>query len=217
MDHNEVGRIWDENAEVWTRLSRMGCDTFRDQVNTPAFLAMLPDVSERRGLDVGCGEGHNTRLVARRGAKMTAVDVSSVFVTHAHQKEKEEPLGIDYQIASGVELPFPVRGFDFVMATMSFMDIPEHERLVREAYRVLRPGGFLQFSISHPCFVTPRWRWICDETGRRVAMECGDYFRELNGEIAEWMFGAAPPEFKEKLPNFRIPQFTRTLSSWLTC
>jgi hypothetical protein len=51
--------------------------------------------------------------------------------------------------------------------------------------------------------------------GQRVAVECGDYFRNLNGEIDEWIFGAAPTELKENLKPFRIPRFTRTLSEWL--
>ena len=215
LDHKEVGRIWDANAEAWTTLARMGYDVYRDYVNTPAFLAMLPDVSGLRGLDIGCGEGHNTRLVARRGARMTAIDVSQTFIRHAREKEAEETLGIDYRAASAVELPFPDRSFDFAMATMSFMDIPEHEKVVSEAHRVLKPGGFLQFSISHPCFMTPRLKSVRDETGTKVAYECGDYFRALRGEVEEWIFSSAPPELKAKLPKFRVPRFTRTLSSWI--
>lgn len=213
MDHMEVGRMWDENADVWTGLSRAGHDVFRDLVNTPAFLAMLPDISGLSGLDIGCGEGHNTRLLARRGAKMAALDISKTFVRHAHQAEKGEPLGIRYVHASAVDPPFPDRTFDFATAFMSLMDAPEHERLVREAYRILRPGGFLQFSIIHPCFQTPRWKWVCDEEGRRVAIECGDYFDPPDNEIEEWMFSDAPPEMQHK--KFRIPVFRRTLSSWM--
>ena len=215
MDHTEVGRIWDRNAEAWTELARMGYDVYRDYVNTPAFLAMLPNVSGLSGLDIGCGEGHNTRLVSRRGAKMTALDISPTFIRHAREKEAAEPLGIGYHIASAVELPFRDASFDFVMATMSFMDIPEHEKVTREAYRVLKPGGFLQFSITHPCFMTPRLKSVRDETGKKVAYECGDYFRALNGEVEEWIFSSAPPELKAKHPKFRVPRFTRPLSSWM--
>jgi SAM-dependent methyltransferase len=193
----------------------MGCDVYRDLVNTPAFFAMLPSVSGLKGLDIGCGEGHNTRLAARRGARMTAIDVSKTFIRHAREAEGAEPLGIDYQVASAVELPFPDAAFDFAMATMSFMDIPEHEKVIREAYRVLKPGGFLQFSITHPCFMTPHLKSVRDETGKKVAYEVGDYFRALDGQIEEWIFGAAPPELKAKLPKFRVPRFTRTLSSWM--
>src|SRR5690349_7955008 len=96
MDDSEVARYWDENAEVWTRLSRAGYDVYRDGLNTPAFLAMLPDVRGLAGLDVGCGEGANTRLLAARGARMTGVDVSRTFLRHALASERDEPRGIRY-------------------------------------------------------------------------------------------------------------------------
>lgn len=69
MDDADVGRYWDHNADTWTELARAGYDVHRDLVNTPAFLAMLPNVTGSSGLDLGCGEGHNTRLLARRGAR----------------------------------------------------------------------------------------------------------------------------------------------------
>lgn len=215
MDHKEVGRMWDKNADTWTRLAREGYDTFRDHVNTPAFLDMLPEVEGMSGLDIGCGEGHNTRLLARLGARMTALDISKSFITYASNAEKENSDGIDYLLASAVELPFPTETFDFAVAFMSLMDLPEHEKALGEAYRVLKPGGFLQFSITHPCFQTPRWNWICDENGNEVALECGDYFFPPKEEVEEWMFGDLPPDIKADAGAFRVPIFRRTLSGWL--
>tara|TARA_R110001592_G_scaffold244530_2_gene505954 strand:- start:209 stop:466 length:258 start_codon:yes stop_codon:yes gene_type:complete len=55
MDHRDAGRYWNDNAEGWTQLARAWHDTARDWVNTPAFLAMLPNVSGKHGLDIGCG------------------------------------------------------------------------------------------------------------------------------------------------------------------
>ena len=95
------------------------------------------------------------------------------------------------------------------------MDIPETDRALAEAYRVIKPGGFLQFSITHPCYDTPRRRNLRDEKGLTYAVEVGDYFRNLNGEVAEWHFGAAPSELKRKYPKFKVPRFTRTVSQWL--
>src|SRR3989442_11587429 len=103
MNHREVGQMWDENAEVWTQLARGGYDVYRDRVNTPAFFAMLPEVRGLSGLDIGCGEGHNTRLLAQRGARMTAIDISNTFLRHASELEQKQPLGILYQLASAVE------------------------------------------------------------------------------------------------------------------
>lgn len=215
MDHREVGRYWNANAEVWTRLARAGYDTYRDYLNTPAFFAMLPGVDGLLGLDIGCGEGHNTRLLAGRGARLSAIDVSDVFVRHAKELEKQQPVTIDYCNASAVEMPFAAATFDFATGFMSFMDIPETDRVLAEAYRVLKPGGFLQFSITHPCFDTPHRRNLRDENGITYAYEVGGYFRNLDGDVMEWLFSAAPPEVKEGLPKFKVPRFTRTLSQWL--
>lgn len=215
MDNAEVARYWNGNAEAWTQLSRMGCDKYRDHVNTPAFLEMLPEVEGLDGLDIGCGEGHNTRLVARRGGRMTGIDISEVFVHHANRSEREDPLGIQYRLADATRLPFANESFDFAMATMSMMDMAESGRAVSEVWRVIRSGGFFQFSINHPCFFTKRWEWVFDEAGRRVAMACGDYFEPIVGDVDEWIFSATPDELKAGLPPFRIPRFSQTLSGWL--
>jgi ubiquinone/menaquinone biosynthesis C-methylase UbiE len=215
MDHEEAGRLWNGNAEAWTRLARAGFDVYRDHLNTPAFFSVLPDVAGRTGLDIGCGEGHNTRLLARRGARVIGIDIAEAFVAHARQAEIDEPMGIEYHVGSAVALPFVDRAFDFATGFMSFMDVPETGRVLDEAFRVLRPGGFLQFSICHPCFDTPHRRNLRDAEGRTYAIEVGDYFRNLEGEVTEWLFSAAPPEAKAGLPRFRTPRFTRTLSQWL--
>ena len=215
MDHREAGRLWEDNAEAWTLLARAGYDTYRDHLNTPAFFAALPDVTGLRGLDIGCGEGHNTRLVAARGALVTGLDVSQTFIRHAEQWEGEHPAGIRYVVASAVELPFPDQTFHFATAFMSLMEAPEFEKAISEAWRVLRPGGFLQCSITHPCFDTPHRRNLRGADGTTYAIEVGQYFRNKNGETDEWLFRAAPAALKATLRKFKIPRFTRTLSEWL--
>ena len=63
--------------------SRAGYDVYRDLVNTPAFFALLPGVDGLFGLDVGCGEGHNTRLLVEAGADVVALDTTTVFIMAA--------------------------------------------------------------------------------------------------------------------------------------
>jgi SAM-dependent methyltransferase len=215
MDHTEVRRYWNGNADAWTKLARAGYDVYRDYLNTPAFFKILPDVGGLSGLDIVCGEGHDTRLLAKRGARVTAIDISEVFIQHAKRLEEQEPLGINCQVASAVELPFADSTFDFATGFMSFMDIPETDHVLAEAYRVLKPDGFLQFSITHPCYDTPHRRNLRDESGLTYAIEVGDYFRNLQGDVTEWLFGAAPPQVREGLPKFKVPRFTRTISQWL--
>ncbi len=214
MDERENARHWEENAPDWVRLVRRGYDTSRDLVNSPAFFAMLPEVRGLAGLDLGCGEGHNTRQVAARGARVVALDVASAMVRATAEHERAEPRGIRVVRGSGVALPFADGAFDFAVAFMSLMDMPGHARVLAEVQRVLAPGGFIQLSMMHPCFQTPMWQWLKDEKGRRRALVCGDYFRELDGEVEEWSFTDALRAGETQRP-FRIPRFTHTLSTWL--
>lgn len=215
MDHVEAGRYWNGNARAWTQLSRAGHDIYRDHVNTPGFFQMLPDIRGLRGIDIGCGEGHNTRLLAEHGAILSAIDISEDFIAFAQQTESEQPRGISYQVASAVALPFADDTFDFATGFMSFMDIPETALVLSEAHRVLKPGGFLQFSITHPCFNTPYRKNLRDAQGKTFAIAVGDYFHNLNGKIDEWIFGSAPVALRSGLPLFQAPRFTLTLSDWI--
>jgi ubiquinone/menaquinone biosynthesis C-methylase UbiE len=215
VNHKEVRQYWEGCAEAWSILSDAGYDTYRDYINTPAFLSMLPLVTGLHGLDIGCGNGHNTRLVENLGAQMTALDVSRIFLHYALQQNNPSTSSTHYLAASAVELPFPSSTFDFGVAFMSFMDIPETEMIISEAYRVLRPGAFLQFSIAHPCFDTPHRVKVQNDAGQPVAIEVGDYFHEQAGDLDEWIFSAAPPEVSAYYPMFRTPRFTRTLSHWI--
>ena len=215
MNHHEFGRLWNSNADAWTTLTKQGYDVYRDLVNTPAFLAMLPAVAGLKGLDMGCGEGANTRKLAELGAQMVAIDIAARFIHHAQVEEDRDPQGIGYQVASATDLLFEAATFDFVTAFMSLMDMPDNPKAVQEAYRVLKPGGFFQLSIPHPCFDKPFRQTLKDSQGREYEIAVGRYFEDVSGHISEWMFSNVPEPQRQHWPRFRIPRFHRTLSSWL--
>lgn len=196
---------------MWTELSRAGFDVYRDLVNTPAFFALLPPLDGRRCLDLGCGEGHNTRLLADRGAAVVGLDIARTFIEAAAREDRP---GIRYLVGDGSRLPFRASTFDVVTAFMSLMDVGDPERTLHEIARVLRPGGFTQFSVAHPATSTPIRRWVDDDSGTRHALAVGDYFYE--GPLTEtWIFGAAPSEVRDRHRPFTITYARRTLSSWL--
>jgi SAM-dependent methyltransferase len=215
MDRAEVAAHWEANAESWTRHSRAGHDIYRDVLNTPAFLSILPPIDGLEGLDIGCGEGSNTRKLAERGARMRAVDIAPTFIAYARAQEIAEPLGIDFQVGDGMALPFAEASFDFATSFMALMDMPDQHLAFREVERVLRPGGFFQFSILHPCFVPPHRKNLRDADGRSRALEVGRYFDGVDGAVETWWFDTVPQEEREKVAPFRVPRFHRTLSTWV--
>jgi ubiquinone/menaquinone biosynthesis C-methylase UbiE len=214
MDADRAAALWEANAEIWTKHARAGYDVYRDAVNTPQFLAMLPAVEGLRGLDIGCGEGGNTRAVAQRGAKMSGIDVAPTFIAYAEETERADPLDIFYQVGNALVLPFGDGTFDFVTAFMSFMDVPDYQTALAEVRRVLRPGGFFQFSILHPCFVPPHRRTLRDARGVAYAIEVARYFDNVDGQIERWKFSAAPDAEKAEVGPFEIMRFHLTLSAW---
>jgi SAM-dependent methyltransferase len=215
MKSAEVADLWEANAETWTRHSRAGYDIYRDALNTPAFLEMLPPISGLHGLDIGCGEGSNTRKLARLGAWMQAIDIAPTFIRHAQATEAADPLGIGYQVADGMALPFAEIAFDFVTVFMSLMDMPNQALVLQQAQRVLRPGGFLQFSILHPCFVPAHRKVLREADGKVRGIEIGGYFDTIDGRIDSWWFETLPREERERVAPFRTPRFHRTLSGWV--
>ncbi len=214
MNEKEAGQYWNENAVAWTTIARAGFDLYRDHLNTPAFFEILPVVKGLSGVDIGCGEGYNTRLLAQQGARVKAIDISANFIDKAKEMEEADCIGIEYLVASATALPFENECFDFATSFMCLMDIPNPEIALQEAYPVLKPGGFLQFSITHPCFTTPGRKNLRGPDGKTYGIEVGDYFKNLDGEIEEWIFGAAPAGLKNRFPKFKVPVFNKTLTAW---
>jgi ubiquinone/menaquinone biosynthesis C-methylase UbiE len=215
MNEMEVGDCWNRNAPVWTNLVRAGYDVYRDYLNTPAFFEIMPTINGKKGIDIGCGEGYNTRLLAERGAILDAIDIAPAFIENAMSMEREFPLGINYSVSSATQIPFQSETFDFATSFMCLMDLPKPENALREAFRVLKPGGFFQFSIEHPCFKPPYLKKLRNAAGKTYAVEVGKYFSGINGEIEQWIFGNTPLALKIKLPMFQVPRFHRTLSFWI--
>lgn len=210
MGETHTAAEWERNAPAWIEMSRAGADTYRDLVNTPAFIDLLPQVDGQRVLDVGCGEGHNSRQVRALGAEVTALDVSSTFVRAARDADRS----IEHLIADGTSLPFVDGTFDAAVAFMSVMDMPDPAAALVEMARVVRPDGFVQFSITHPAQCTWPREWVRDDEGRKVMLATGNYFDE--GPVTEtWTFGSASTEMRARHDPFTITWTRRTLASWL--
>jgi SAM-dependent methyltransferase len=147
---------WEPSAADWVRWARApGHDAywwFRD-----AFFDDLLPPPGRRTLEVGCGEGRVARDLAARGHRVTGVDTALGLVREA----RLAPGGGTWALADGAGLPFPDGRFDLVVAYNSLQVVADLPATVREAARVLGPGGRLAFCVSHP--VTDLGRFLGDE------------------------------------------------------
>jgi 2-polyprenyl-3-methyl-5-hydroxy-6-metoxy-1,4-benzoquinol methylase len=109
----------------------------------PAF-RQLGDVRGRRVLDFGCGHGMAAVVLARRGACVTAFDLSFGYIDEARMRAAANSVAIDFIGADGHRLPFADGSFDRIWgnAVLHHLDI---SMAAGELCRVLRPGGIVVF------------------------------------------------------------------------
>lgn len=117
----------------------------------PAMRSLLPEVRGKRVLDAGCGPGVYAEWLVARGAEVVAVDVSPKMVALARQRLGAAATVRQADLAQ--PLPFlDAAAFDVVLCPLVLEYIEDWDRTFAEFYRVLRPGGHLVFSVTHPFF-----------------------------------------------------------------
>jgi SAM-dependent methyltransferase len=82
-----------------------------------------------------------------------------------------------YVQGSGEHLPFPRSVFDVIVSYLSLIDIADFRSAIREAARVLRPGGFLLVANLSP-FATSSDGWTRDSSGKRLYKRVDQYLTE---------------------------------------
>ena len=113
-----------------------------EHIHRYAFAREL--VSGLNVLDAACGEGYGTALLATRAASATGVDVSAQAVQHAQARYTADNL--EFRASDCLALPFEDGTFDCVVSFETLEHLEDHQGLMKEFRRVLKPAGFLVVS-----------------------------------------------------------------------
>ena len=129
--------------------------------------AMLPDLSGRRVVDLGCGYGWFCRSALKAGAsEVTGIDLSEKMLERARALTPDG--GIRYCVGDLEALELPARAFDLVYSQLALHYVPDLAPLLATIFQALPPGGEFVFTTEHPVYTCAlRQGWVTDDEGQR--------------------------------------------------
>jgi len=150
-----------------------------DVLEIPAFRSLLPDLHNKKVLDLGCGFGESCKWYVANGAEcVVGVDISDNMITRARHEFKDNRIGYVNQSIEDIELK--PNHFDLVLSSLAFHYVANFTELVKRIYSFIRPGGTLIFSQEHPVATAKRVSdgWVKDQNGKKVHWILDDYADE---------------------------------------
>ena len=123
------------------RAASLGAIT--EELEQRQVMDMMGELSGRRVLDAGCGDGALVRAAASRGADVTGIDTDPAMLAVARSRAAQAGLHATFMEGPVERLPFPNASFDVVVSITVLCFVADAAGAVREMVRVLRPGGRL--------------------------------------------------------------------------
>jgi len=156
MSHVAINRDhWNADARNW---AVGGEHAWAQQVPTWGIWStseeeapMLPsDMTGLAAVELGCGTGYISAWMTRRGATVTGVDISSEQLATARRLAGQHDLAITFLEANAEDTGLPAESFDFAISEYGAATWCDPGLWLREAFRLLKPGGRLSFLTNHP-------------------------------------------------------------------
>jgi SAM-dependent methyltransferase len=158
-EHARVNReVWNEDAPFWVepgeRAWAAAAPTWGIWGVPDEDCPLLPaDMTGMTAIELGCGTGYVSAWMARRGAVVTAIDVSEAQLATARRLATEHGVDIGFIHGSAEHVPRPDASFDFAVSEYGAALWCDPYLWLPEAHRLLRPGGGLSFLTNHPLVV----------------------------------------------------------------
>jgi ubiquinone/menaquinone biosynthesis C-methylase UbiE len=134
---------WDGRASTFDDETGHGLFSDEQRQAWLDLLARLAGRAPQRVLDVGCGTGFLTLMLAELGHDVTGIDLSPQMIDRARRKAEQASLQIDFRIGDAVAIDSADETYELVVARHLIWTLPNPQRGVAEWLRVLRPGGRL--------------------------------------------------------------------------
>jgi SAM-dependent methyltransferase len=117
----------------------------------PAFRALLPELRDKKVLDLGCGFGWHCRYAREQQANsVVGVDLSENMLERARASTNDS--GIDYRRMAIEDIDFAAEEFDVVISSLALHYVERFDIVCQKVHHCLLPGGTFVLSVEHPVF-----------------------------------------------------------------
>lgn len=144
----------------------------------PTLEKMLPDFTDKRVLDLGCGYGWHCLYAAQKGASaVLGIDLSAKMIQEAIRKNRCDK--IEYKVLGIEDFDYPARSYDIVISSLALHYVEELAPVFARINNTLVSGGTFVFTMEHPVFTAyGSQEWFYDEEGKPAHWPVDRYFVE---------------------------------------
>lgn len=186
------------------------------------------DLTGKTILDIGCGSGGITAALARDfgASRVIGIDVEGPVCRHARQTAAAADVANRVeirQIEPGYPTPFENESFDIIFSKDSIVHIPDKGAMSKDAFRLLKPGGWFVASdwlIGHDREPTPEMAdyirredlgfGMASPTRYQAALEAAGFINIRLNNRNPWYFPIAQKEL-ERMQGVDRPKFDATM------
>ena len=142
----------------------------------PVLFSLLPDLTGKRVLDLGCGFGEHCRKFVECGAeKVVGIDISEKMLEVARMENADPKItyiNMPMEDIAGLQ-----EKFDVVISSLAFHYVEDFEGVIRNIYGLLEKNGVLVFSQEHPINTCHSGgnRWTRDAKGNKLYLNLANY------------------------------------------
>ena len=181
----EPATSWGPVASWYDKHLEKSAETYHEKVVYPNLTRLLGELKGKKVLDLACGQGQFSQILAQSGASVVGVDIGKDLIAIAEKNNLNNKFNLHYFVTSADDL-FMVKDktMDIVVCVLALQNIEKLQETLKEASRVLRDGGKFLCVINHPSFRNPtHTHWGFDEAEDKQYRRVEEYLSESKIKI----------------------------------
>jgi ubiquinone/menaquinone biosynthesis C-methylase UbiE len=179
---------WGKEAVWYDKMLEEKEDTYQSKVILPNLIRILDPKPDQVIVELGCGQGFFSRIIAKSGARVLGVDISKELIAIANKRSDEENISTRniafYTGSADGASMIADRSADSLIIILAIQNMKNLAGVVGEIKRILKPNGKAIFVMNHPAFrVLKNSDWGFDDSTKTQYRKVSKYLSQFEVDI----------------------------------